>query len=57
MKNIKLGNSDLHVSQLGLGCINFGTLTDEKTAFDIIDCYLEKGGNMLDTSNNYAIWN
>jgi len=57
MKKIELGNSGVYVSQLGLGCINFGTSTDEKTAFDIIDCYLEKGGNMLDTANNYAIWN
>ena len=57
MKKIRLGCSDLYVSRLGLGCINFGTLTDEKTAFDIIDGYLEKDGNMLDTANNYAIWN
>ena len=57
MRKIKLGCSELYVSQLGLGCINFGTSTDEQTSFDIIDCYLEKGGNMLDTANNYAIWN
>ena len=57
MNKIGLGNSGMYVSQLGLGCINFGTLTDEITAFDIIDCYLEKGGNMLDTANNYAFWN
>ena len=45
MKKIRLGCSDLSALQLGVGCINFGTLTDEKTAFDIIiDCYLEKGG-------------
>lgn len=57
MKKIQLGNSKLQVSKLGLGCINFGTLTDEKTAYSLIDCYLEKGGNMLDTANNYAVWN
>lgn len=57
MKKIQLGNSGLQVSKLGLGCINFGTLTDDRTAFSLIDCYLEKGGNMLDTANNYAVWN
>ena len=57
MKYIQLGKSKTMVSQLGLGCINFGTTTDEKTAFSLIDCYLENGGNILDTANNYAVWN
>ena len=60
MKNIskiRLGKSDLEVSKLGLGCINFGTTTDEKTSFALMDTYLENGGNFLDTANNYAFWN
>lgn len=56
MKKIQLGNSNLEVSVLGLGCINFGTRTDEKTAFELIDTYIEHGGNLLDTANNYAFW-
>lgn len=57
MKKIQLGKSGLHVSQLGFGCINFGTTVEESKALSLIDCYLDMGGNLLDTSNNYAVWN
>lgn len=57
MNYITLGTSKQRVSQLGLGCINFGTTTKEEIAFELIDCYLENGGNVLDTANNYAVWN
>lgn len=57
MKKVQLGKTNYQVTNLGLGCINFGTTTDEKTAFQLIDTYLECGGNLLDTSNNYAFWN
>ncbi len=57
MKTIQIGKSQLHSTQLGLGCINFGTTTDDKAAFSLVEAYLESGGNLLDTSNNYAFWN
>jgi aryl-alcohol dehydrogenase-like predicted oxidoreductase len=57
MKKIKLGLSDLEVSVLGLGCINFGTLIHEKTAFGLLDAYTDHTGNFIDTANNYAVWN
>ena len=56
MKKIFLGKSKLEVSQLGLGCINFGTKTNESDSFGLLDTYLENGGNFIDTANNYAIW-
>jgi aryl-alcohol dehydrogenase-like predicted oxidoreductase len=34
----------------------FGTLTDEKTSFAVLDRYVEAGGNFIDTSDNYAFW-
>ena len=57
LKKIKLGHSSLEVSIIGLGAINFGTTTDEKTSFDMLDKYVEHGGNFIDTANNYAVWN
>ncbi|ANW21649.1 aldo/keto reductase [Streptomyces clavuligerus] len=44
------------VSVLSLGAMLFGTLTDEKTSFAILDRYTEAGGTFVDTSNNYAYW-
>jgi aryl-alcohol dehydrogenase-like predicted oxidoreductase len=44
------------VSVLSLGAMLFGTVTDERTSFEILDRYAEAGGTFLDTSNNYAFW-
>lgn len=45
------------VSVLSLGAMLFGTATDEKTSFAILDRYVEAGGTFVDTSDNYAFWN
>lgn len=42
---------------LCLGAMNFGTTTDEATSVAILERFLERGGNFVDTANNYAIWN
>ncbi|MYT74341.1 MULTISPECIES: aldo/keto reductase [unclassified Streptomyces] len=44
------------VSVLSLGAMLFGTVTDEKTSFAILDRYVEAGGTFIDTSDNYAFW-
>ncbi len=51
MKTRKLGNSELFVTELGLGCMSIGT--DEKTARKIIDTALEEGINYFDTADLY----
>lgn len=54
MKYRKLGNSGLSVSDFILGTMGFGTETQEQEAFEILDAYLEAGGNMLDTADVYG---
>ncbi|MER5435674.1 aldo/keto reductase [Streptomyces sp. NPDC002588] len=44
------------VSVLSLGCMLFGTVTDEATSFAVLDRFAEAGGTFVDTSNNYAFW-
>jgi aryl-alcohol dehydrogenase-like predicted oxidoreductase len=44
------------VSQISLGCLNMGTLTDERTSARILGEYLEAGGDFLDTADCYAWW-
>ncbi|WP_326574469.1 aldo/keto reductase [Streptomyces sp. NBC_00481] len=44
------------VSVLALGAMLFGSRTDERTSFAILDRYVESGGNFIDTSDNYAFW-
>jgi aryl-alcohol dehydrogenase-like predicted oxidoreductase len=44
------------VSAICLGTMHFGTITDTVTSYDLLDRYVEAGGNFLDTANNYATW-
>ncbi len=42
--------------RLALGTIPFGTTVDEATSFTILDRFVEGGGTIVDTSNNYPFW-
>jgi aryl-alcohol dehydrogenase-like predicted oxidoreductase len=55
MKNIQLGQSDLHVTPICLGTMTFGEQVDEATAHDILDRSLERGVNFVDTAEMYAV--
>lgn len=55
MKKIMLPNG-LEVSAFALGAMNFGTTTDKKESYEVLDTYMDLGGNFIDTSNNYAHW-
>ncbi|ONI89147.1 oxidoreductase [Saccharothrix sp. ALI-22-I] len=46
----------LEVSALALGAMPFGKVVDEQTSFAIMDRFVEAGGTLLDTSNNYMFW-
>jgi aryl-alcohol dehydrogenase-like predicted oxidoreductase len=56
MKYQKLGQTDVHVSSLILGSVQFGWTADEPTSFAIMDAFTEAGGNTLDTADIYATW-
>jgi aryl-alcohol dehydrogenase-like predicted oxidoreductase len=51
MRKLKLGSSDLYVSELSLGCMSLGT--EEKKAYSIIESALEEGINYFDTADLY----
>jgi aryl-alcohol dehydrogenase-like predicted oxidoreductase len=49
-----LGRSGLRVSPLALGTMTFGWGADRDEARAIIDAYVGRGGNFVDTANGYA---
>ncbi|GGR07606.1 aldo/keto reductase [Streptomyces pilosus] len=55
-RTIGTGPYSRRVSVLALGAMLFGSTTDERTAFALLDRYAEAGGNFVDTSDNYAFW-
>ncbi len=56
MKTVELGRTGTQVSQLALGCMIMGTTTPEPESVEILDRYVEAGGNFLDTADCYAWW-
>lgn len=54
MEFTSLGRSGLRVSKLCLGTMNFGTETEEKEAFKIMDAAVDAGINFFDTANVYG---
>ncbi len=54
MKYHTLGHSDLRVSNLCLGTMNFGPRTSEKESFGILNQALDAGINFVDTANQYG---
>jgi len=52
----RLGKSGLKVSQLCLGTMQFGWSADEPTAFQVMDTFIEAGGNFIDTADVYSSW-
>jgi len=51
-----LGKTDLKVSILCLGTMQFGWTADENTSHAILDAFVDAGGNFIDTANVYSRW-
>ena len=54
MKLRQLGNSDLKVSEVGLGCNNFGRRIDLEQTGRVVDKAIELGINLFDTADVYG---
>ena len=54
MKLRRLGASGLKVSEVGLGCNNFGMRIDEKATQGVVDAALDAGITLFDTADIYG---
>ncbi|MGH8118641.1 MAG: aldo/keto reductase, partial [Rhodanobacteraceae bacterium] len=54
MRTRALGPSGLQVSELGLGCNNFGGRLDEAGTRAVVDAALDAGINFFDTADSYG---
>ena len=54
MQQRKLGTSGLFVSEVGLGCNNFGGRVDEAGTRAVVDAALEVGIDLFDTADAYG---
>ncbi|WP_460677662.1 aldo/keto reductase [Hymenobacter coalescens] len=56
MQHRELGRSGLHIAPLVLGGNVFGWTADEATSFQILDAFVDWGGNAIDTADGYSVW-
>ena len=54
MKTRNLGKSDLAVSEVGLGCNNFGMMIDLEASRKVIDKAIDLGITLFDTADIYG---
>jgi aryl-alcohol dehydrogenase-like predicted oxidoreductase len=52
----QIGNSKLRVTPLCFGGNVFGWTIDEPASFEVLDAYVEQGGNFIDTADVYSTW-
>jgi aryl-alcohol dehydrogenase-like predicted oxidoreductase len=50
----QLGSSGPAVSRFALGAMTFGGDTDEAAAHEVLDVYVDAGGTLIDTADNYG---
>jgi aryl-alcohol dehydrogenase-like predicted oxidoreductase len=51
-----LGTSDLDVFELCFGGNVFGWSIDKDQSFTVLDAYVDRGGNFIDTADVYSAW-
>jgi aryl-alcohol dehydrogenase-like predicted oxidoreductase len=56
MQQRSLGNSSLSVTPLAFGGNVFGWTVDEPRAFELLDAFVDGGGNLIDTADVYPAW-
>jgi aryl-alcohol dehydrogenase-like predicted oxidoreductase len=56
METRKLGSSELQVSPIMLGGNVFGWTADEATSFRILDAFVDREFNFVDTADVYTAW-
>ncbi|SDQ93954.1 aldo/keto reductase [Flagellimonas zhangzhouensis] len=56
MKKVKIGSTDLEVAPINLGGNVFGWTLDKDASFKILDAFVDKGFNFIDTADMYSYW-
>lgn len=56
MQKRKIKNTDLEVAPINFGGNVFGWTLDEKQSFDILDQFVGRGFNFIDTADTYSWW-
>ena len=56
MRKVQLGNTGVGVSTFCFGSMYLGTKQNQSESYNLLDQFVEAGGNFIDTANIYAHW-
>jgi aryl-alcohol dehydrogenase-like predicted oxidoreductase len=56
MRYIGIPNTDLRPSVICLGTVHVGSTLDRRSSYQLLDGYLQQGGNFLDSAKVYSDW-
>lgn len=56
MKKVQLPGTEMTVSRLCLGTVNFGAGLSDADSRQVLDAFLARGGNFIDTAHVYSDW-
>ena len=56
MQKKKIGTSDIFIAPIVFGGNVFGWTVDEAQSFKLLDAFVDKGFNMIDTADVYSAW-
>jgi len=56
MQQRPLGHSPLSIAPLAFGGNVFGWSVDERRSFELLDAFVDAGGNLIDTADVYSAW-
>ncbi len=56
MQKVALANTGESVSQFCLGTMLMGSTIDQTTSYQMLDYFVDRGGDFIDTANCYAWW-
>lgn len=52
----RIGSSDIEIAPLNLGGNVFGWTADKAASFEVLDAFVDGGGNFVDTADSYSAW-
>lgn len=52
----RFASTEIYLSEIALGTMHFKWIISEKESLNLLDNYSELGGNIIDTSDMYTLW-
>lgn len=56
VQHTRIGASDIEIAPLNLGGNVFGWTADRDSSFEVLEAFIDGGGNFIDSADSYSAW-